>query len=135
MSDPDYSSMPNTELMKQLKKTTELITQNRSVGEDLSKTKSTISNVLIHRMEEAETDVFENEFGTFTLNTAIKPKILDWDAVHKYVHDNYAYHLLYKQMSSKAYNELLEAGETIPGTDNYTLKSIGVRKPKGKYLK
>lgn len=131
----DYNDMSTTDLTKTLKSVAEQITENNAVAKELSAEKTKLSEIMIKRMEDAETNVIENEFGTFSMSLTDKPHVKDWDAVHKYVRDNNAFYLMYKQLSAKAYNELLDAGETIPGVDKFTRKSVGVSKPKAKYSK
>lgn len=65
-----------------------------------------------------------NDNATFTVKTTINPQATDWEQIHKWVKDNNAFHLLYKQISPTAYREFLELGEEIPGIDSYEKTSI-----------
>jgi len=84
---------------------------------------------LIATMDTVGTTTIKNEYGTFGKVEAIMPIAKDWELIHAYVKENDAFHLLYKQLSAVAYRELLEAGETVPGTEQYNRISISVRKP------
>jgi len=86
---------------------------------------------LIAAMDAAGTETVTNEYGRFGRNETDMPVPKDWEAIHQYVKDNNAFHLLYRQILSKTYRELLNAGEKVPGIETYTKISISVRKPNG----
>jgi len=84
---------------------------------------------LIATMDIVGTTTIKNEYGTFGKQEAIMPIPKDWELIHDYVKQNDAFFLLYKQISAVAYRELLEAGEEIPGVEQYNRITISVRKP------
>lgn len=94
--------------------------------------KEDYENRLIAAMDAAGTETVKNEHGTFGRTEAIMPVAKDWEAIHDYVRENDAFHLLYRKLLATTYRELLDAGEEIPGVESYTNVSISVRKPSGK---
>ena len=85
---------------------------------------------LIQAMDAAGTTTVTNEHGNFGRTETVLPVAKDWDAIYDYVKQNDAFHLLYRQVTSTTYREMLAAGEEIPGIESYTRVSISVRKPK-----
>lgn len=93
--------------------------------------KTEYENRLIAAMDAAGTETVKNKYGNFGRTETIMPVPKDWEAIHQYVKDNDAFHLLYRQILSATYRELLDAGEEVPGIDTYTRVAISVRKPSG----
>jgi len=105
-------------------KVTDLNAQSKAEG----KLKEDYEHRLLAAMKLADTTVIENEAGTFTSSEKLMPHAKDWEAIHEYVKENHAFHLLYRQISPTAYRDLLEAGEEIPGIDSFTKYSISITK-------
>jgi hypothetical protein len=57
----------------------------------------------------------------------IKANVTDWDAVHQFIHDENAFHLLKRELLSSAYNEYLGQGVSIPGTEPFELEKLSVK--------
>ncbi|MCP4773203.1 MAG: hypothetical protein GY880_03085 [Planctomycetaceae bacterium] len=55
--------------------------------------------------------------ATFYLTDEIVPKVLDWDSVYPYVAKNGYWHLFYRKLTAKAFREIIEHGEEVPGTE------------------
>ena len=87
---------------------------------------------LIAAMNAIGTETIKNDLGTFGIQSAIMPIAKDWEAIHKYVKENDAFHLLYRQILATSYREMLDAGEEIPGIETYERVTISVRKPTNK---
>ena len=131
----DYNDMSTTELTERMRNVSSKITENNAVGKELTAEKSSISKILIDRMEQAETNALENEFGTFTLKITERAHVKDWDSVYKYIRENDAFYLLNKAMNVRALKDALKSGEVVPETEIFEQKSVGVTKPKAKYSK
>jgi hypothetical protein len=57
----------------------------------------------------------------------IKANVTDWDAVHQFIHDENAFHLLKRELLSSSYNEYLAQGVSIPGTEPFELEKLSVK--------
>jgi len=118
------------ELSRLLKESKVKITDFNAASKAEGLVKEDYERRLIAAMDAAGTTVVANEYGNFGRNETIVPVPKDWEAIYEYVKANDAFYLLYKQITSTAYRELLETGEEIPGVESYTRVSISVRKPK-----
>lgn len=55
--------------------------------------------------------------ATCGITTSIKPEIVDWDEVYKYIREEDRFDLLQKRMSVTAWRDMvLDGGELVPGT-------------------
>lgn len=66
--------------------------------------------------------------GTISIGETILPQVVDWDAFGEHIIQNDALYLLQRRPAAAAYRELLESGETVPGVEPYTQRSINLRK-------
>lgn len=65
--------------------------------------------------------------ATFSVSETVVPAVKDWDAFYGYIAANDAFHLLQRRPASTAWRELHERGETVPGTEPFTERSVNVR--------
>jgi hypothetical protein len=68
------------------------------------------------------------EIGTISIGSTVLPQVVDWDTFGQHIIDNDALYLLQRRPAAAAYRELLESGETVPGVEPYTQRSINLRK-------
>jgi len=120
------------ELTENLKLLRVQITELNSQSKSLTKEKEEIEQLLVAEMDKVNTDTISNEFGTFKRTETIMPQVEDWEKVYDYIRENDAFYLTYKRLGQKAYQELLNAGETVPGVNTYTKLGVTVYKPKTK---
>jgi hypothetical protein len=66
--------------------------------------------------------------GTATITEDTLPQVEDWDAVHQYIIDNQACHLLQRRVSTAVFREMQAAGMEVPGLRPYIQKKINLRK-------
>lgn len=66
--------------------------------------------------------------ATATLTESVVPNVVDWDALYEYILANNATHLLQRRPSTAAFRELHDMGESVPGIEPYTKRSISLRK-------
>lgn len=60
-------------------------------------------------------------------NTEI-PMVEDWESFGQYLIDNDALYLLQRRVAVRAFRELRDAGEVIPGTTTFPKRTISLRK-------
>lgn len=63
-----------------------------------------------------------------TINEAIVPEVVDWDAVHRYILENEALYLLTQSVAAAPWRELLTSGQPVPGTQPFTRRTLSLRK-------
>lgn len=119
------------ELSRLLKESKMKITDLNALSKAEGLVKLDYERRLLAAMDAAGTLAVKNEFGTFTRSDTIVPVPKDWEAIHQYVRENDAFHLLYKQILSTTYREMLDAGEEVPGIVSYTHTTISAKKPSG----
>ena len=125
-----YSKMGIADLTENLKRIRVKITDFNNQAKSLTKDKEEIEKLLIDEMDKVNTDTISNAFGTFKRTATKMPQVEDWEAVHKYIRENDAFYLMYKRIGQVAYQELIDAGSTVPGINTYTKNGISVYKPK-----
>ena len=83
---------------------------------------------LIQRYSDIGTTTARGKLASATLTETLVPVIEDWGEVADWVLANDAVYLLHRRVSSGAWKELLDAGETVPGIRPFTKTSISLRK-------
>lgn len=80
------------------------------------------------RLDDQGMDKASTKRGTISIGENILPQVVDWDAFGEHIIQNDALYLLQRRPAAAAYRELLESGETVPGVEPYTQRSINLRK-------
>lgn len=83
---------------------------------------------LLIRLDDQGMEKASTKDGTASINEVVLPQVVDWDAFNQHILDNEALYLLQRRPAAAAYREHLESGDTIPGVEPYTQRSIGLRK-------
>jgi len=117
------------ELTKLLKEVSVEITELNSQSKELGKVKSDYEQRLIASMDAIGTTTIKNDLGNFRKAVKSLPKAEDWEAIYDWVKENDAFYLLQRRLSSVAYQELIDAGQTVPGTSVYERETISITKP------
>lgn len=68
------------------------------------------------------------DVGTFTITETVVPNVSDWDEFYEYVLEQRAPHMFQRRVSTAAFRELHDAGESVPGVDAYNKRTISLRK-------
>jgi len=84
---------------------------------------------IIRKMQDAGLRQAQDESGTATFHVTdeVVPKISDFDALYDYIAKNGYWQLLYRKITARAYREIIEAGETVPGTDPEVVTRLRMR--------
>lgn len=80
------------------------------------------------RLDDQGMDKASTKRGTISIGENVLPQVVDWDAFGEHIIQNDALFLLQRRPAAAAYRELLESGETVPGVEPYTQRSINLRK-------
>jgi hypothetical protein len=80
------------------------------------------------RLDDQGMDKASSKRGTISIGETVLPQVVDWDAFGEHIIENDALYLLQRRPAAAAYRELLESGETVPGVEPYTQRSINLRK-------
>jgi hypothetical protein len=83
---------------------------------------------LLAFLNEQELSTAKSKLASATVSTSLVPSVTDWDAFYKYILETEALFLLERRPSVTAYRDLLQAGETIPGTEPFTKTTLSLRK-------
>jgi hypothetical protein len=63
-----------------------------------------------------------------TLTSTIEPTAKDWEAIFAYVKRKGAFDLMYRRINGKAWRDRIEAGEKIPGIEEFNRIKLSIRK-------
>jgi len=88
----------------------------------------TLEMELLIRLDEQGMLKASTGIGTASITEVVLPQVTDWDAVYEHIKVTGDFYLLQKRPAAAAFRELLESGETIPGMEAYTKRSISLRK-------
>ena len=79
-------------------------------------------------LRENNVTLSRGEFATASITETIVPVVDDWDAFYDHILQTEGFHLLERRPASRAYRELLEAGEDVPGLRPFTKHNLSLRK-------
>lgn len=68
-----------------------------------------------------------NSTHSASITEKVVPQAVSWDQLYPYVHDKKYYHLLQRRLSTPGCVELWEAGETIPGVEQFKKVDVSLR--------
>ena len=94
----------------------------------LNKQLTHLQSRFIQSAREAGTEYARGTLGSATIVETVVPQIDDWDLVSEWIKKNDALYLLHRRISSVAWKELRDMGETIPGVEPFTKISVSLRK-------
>ena len=118
-----------SELINQM---VELQSQRKNLADQdsaLSKQLSQLEADIMHAMSTAGTFKSASDAGhSVTMAKKLHPTITDWNEFYGYVTKTNSFDLLHKRLSSTAFKDRWEAGETIPGSTTAEVWGLSVTK-------
>lgn len=82
---------------------------------------------ILGQLDELGIDSAKGKNAKVWVEEKIRPSVKDWDQFYSYIRDNEAWFLLARMPTGKAYADLIEAGETVPGVEPVHLRDIVCR--------
>lgn len=101
-----------------------LAAEIKTCNEDLAKIESDI----MEQMSNAGITQAASDKASCTMRATPNPTITNWPAFYDYVAETGQFELLHKRLSSTAFRERWDAGETIPGTTMTSVYELSVRR-------
>lgn len=83
---------------------------------------------LMAALDAQGTTIAKNGRSRVSISEQVVPTITDRDAVNEYVKANDAFYLFQNSVVSSAWRELYQSGETVPGTEPFTKRSLSLTK-------
>ena len=83
---------------------------------------------LIQKLDAEETSMGRGKSASASITKSEVPMVEDWDTFGQYLINNEMLYLLQRRVAVRAFRELKEAGETIPGTTTFPKRTISLRK-------
>lgn len=81
---------------------------------------------MVTQMQEAGTDTYKSDMGTISLTKSLVPTVNDWDALYNYIHNNQAYELLQRRVTTNAWRDRIEEEGAIPGTESFEKATLRI---------
>jgi ABC-type phosphate transport system auxiliary subunit len=81
---------------------------------------------LIDLIDHSGLDAITLDKKRFAVDEKVFPQTKDWDQVYDYIYANKSAYILERRLGVKAYRELVDLGETIPGTEPFTKRTLSV---------
>lgn len=95
---------------------------------ELVTTWKSLEDELLNRLDDQGMLQAKTSAGTASVTETIVPNVVDWDAVHEHIQKTGDFYLLQKRPATAAFRELHASGETIPGMEPFTKRTISLRK-------
>ena len=86
-----------------------------------------IDFLLMQRMDADGLSLTKNDRAKVFITETTVAKVEDWDAFYEHILSNKAFELLERRPANKAYRDLLEIGEDVPGLSSNTLSRVNFR--------
>lgn len=102
--------------------------QLNEVKKDLQADLDYLDRILLAKMDAEEVNRTANKNASVSINETTVPEVEDWDALYKHILDTKEFALLQRRVSSKAYKEVLDLGEPVPGLAPRTVRRINFKK-------
>lgn len=83
---------------------------------------------LIQKLDAEETSMGRGRSASASITKSEVPMVDDWDIFGQYLIDNEMLYLLQRRVAVRAFRELRDAGEEIPGTTTFPKRTISLRK-------
>ena len=83
---------------------------------------------LIQKLDAEETSMGRGKSASASITKSEVPMVEDWDTFGQYLIDNEMLYLLQRRVAVRAFRELKDAGEDIPGTTTFPKRTISLRK-------
>ena len=88
----------------------------------------TLEMEFLVRLDEQGMKKATTDDGTASITEVVLPQVVDWDAVYEHIKETGDFYLLQKRPAAAAFRELNDSGQTVPGMEPYTKRSISLRK-------
>lgn len=128
--------MANNSLTVDIARLREVKTQITAVNatlNDLESSQAALKQKILDALDNMGhgTSSITTKAGTVSIIKSDVPVVKDWNLVHAWIREHNAFHLLQRRMSITAFREYIEMEETIPGTEVFPKRTIGLTKPTG----
>lgn len=79
---------------------------------------------LLEQLDQLGIEKAQGKRASIRITEKTLPSVKDWDAFYEFIVENDAWYLLERRPTQKAYQELLDAGESVPGVEPFTKREI-----------
>ncbi len=115
----------------------ELIDEKKSIKDQLTDLNVEISK-LKEREDTIDTKIIEkldseglarsaNEVASVSIREDFVPDVQDWDALYEHIRDTEDFSLLHRRVSSTAFKERINQGDTVPGLQTREIRRVNFR--------
>ena len=94
----------------------------------LTETMQELQALLLSRLDELELTGARGQLGGARVEERVVPNVFDWDNFYAHIKATDAFYLLERRPTIKAYRELLEIGEEVPGVRPFTKRTAVITK-------
>ena len=128
MSEESSPPVPTSAIIAQMDGVRDERRRIRERDQELTEKWRALEMELIIRLDEQGMLKASTKEGTASITETIVPQVTDWDAVYDYIRETGDFYLLQKRPAAAAFRELHSSGQTVPGLEPYTKRSISLRK-------
>ena len=95
---------------------------------DINEQMTLLEAQLLQKLDDEKQTMGRGSSASASVSNAEIPMVEDWETFGQYLIDNDALYLLQRRVAVRAYRELKESGEEIPGTTTFPKRTISLRK-------
>lgn len=96
-------------------------------AKEITRMMEELAPVLLGQLDELGIDSAKGKCATVRVEEKILPVVEDWDEFYRYIGETESWYLLERRPTAKAYQEIVAAGESVPGVRTYTKRDIATR--------
>lgn len=96
-------------------------------SKEITRQMEEMESLLVERLDVLGIDSAKGKAASVRIEEKVLPAVEDWDAFYQYIGSTESWYLLERRATSKAYQELVAAGEEVPGVKPYTKRVIATR--------
>ena len=109
----------------------ELRERKRELTEQLNEIKAEYEELereIMQNLDDFGIDLARGTMAKVSISESEVPTVEDWDAFYDYVRQEDAFYLFERRVAARAWRELYQSGELVPGTAPFTKRTLSLRK-------
>lgn len=96
-------------------------------AKELSRQMEELAPSLLQQLDDLGIDSAKGKCASVRIEEKTLPVVEDWDQFYQYIAETDSWFLLERRATSKAYQELVAAGESVPGVRSFVKRDITTR--------
>jgi RecJ-like exonuclease len=96
-------------------------------AKELTRLMEELAPTLLQQLDDLGIDSAKGKCASIRIEEKTLPVVEDWDQFYQYIAETDSWYLLERRPTSKAYQEIVAAGEEVPGVRSFVKRDITTR--------